>query len=144
VNLRTGAALLLFAAWTLSQYVLISSSPILIRPALAAMHMPAGTLIAWGGLVALPASLLLARPRWLGSVSSRAMLAALILAGAWGFVCYGLADNWSFNFGAQAGGFRGSVAAGRLFWWYSLGAWALPLLVAWGAATYRLFSALRR
>ena len=138
------AALLLFATWGLSQYVLISSSPVLIQPAFASLDMPAGTLIAWGGLLALPAALLLARPGWLGRWGTHLMRAALILATAWGFVCYGLADNWSFNFGAGADGFRGSEAAGRLFWWYSLGVWVLPLLIGWGAATCQLISAARR
>ena len=72
------------------------------------------------------------------------MQVVLILASVWGFVCYGLADNWSFNFGSAADGFRGSEAAGRLFWWYSVTVWALPLLVVSGAAAYRLFSRLRR
>ena len=134
----------MFAAWGVSQYLLISASPILIRPALVFLDMPAGTLIAWTGLVALPAAVLLARLQWLGRIGIRALLFALILAGAWGFVCYGLADNWSFNFGAAADGFRGSEAAGRLFWWYSLTAWALPLLIVSGAAAYRLFSRSRR
>ena len=55
------AAILLFAAWGFSQYLLISGSPILIEPVLATPGVPAGTLIAWSGLVALPAALLLAR-----------------------------------------------------------------------------------
>lgn len=108
------------------------------------MDMPAGTLIAWVGLVTLPAAALLARLQCLGRVGNRAMQVVLILAGAWGFVCYGLADNWSFNFGSAADGFRGSEAAGRLFWWYSLTVWALPLLIAWGAGAYRLLSGVRR
>ena len=138
------AAILLFAAWGFSQYLLISGSPILIEPVLATPGVPAGTLIAWSGLVALPAALLLTRPGWLGRVGMQTMQVALVLAGAWGFVCYGLADNWSFNFGSAADGFRGSEAAGRLFWWYSLTVWALPLLIAWGAGAYRLLSGVRR
>lgn len=144
MSLRNAAALLLFATWGLVQYVLISSSPVLTRSAFASLGMPAGTLIAWVGLVALPAAALLARLQCLGRVGIRALLFALILAVAWGFVCFGLADNWSFNFSAAADGFRGSEAAGRLFWWYSLTAWALPLVVLWGAAAYRLFSRSRR
>ncbi|MDJ0916342.1 MAG: hypothetical protein QNJ05_01175 [Woeseiaceae bacterium] len=99
-----------------------------------------GTLVTWGGLSALPAALVLAKPGWLNHAYAFCMRAALLLAVMWGLVSYLLADNWSFNFGANSEGFRGSSAAGRVFWFYSLLVLSAPLLIVVSAAVHRLLS----
>ena len=49
-------------------------------------------------------------------------------------------NGFPFNFGASSDGFRGGVAAGRVFWFYSLLVLLVPLPIAIGAAVHRLLS----
>jgi len=60
------------------------------------------------------------------------MFCLLLLSAAWGFVSYGLAGNWAFNFSNQSGSFRGSVAAGGVFRAYTVAVVAASLVVSAG------------
>lgn len=68
------------------------------------------------------------------------MIGLLLLCAAWGFVAYGLAGNWAFNFSNQSGSFRGSVAAGEIFWAYSKSIVGLAVLAPAVLMALALFS----
>jgi hypothetical protein len=121
-----------------SAWLLATASPLLLIELAPAPGLPLGTLVAWAGIVSLPVASFLGFQRYLDRDSrlSRAsrysMLCLLLLAAAWGFVSYGLAGNWAFNFSNQSGSFRGSVAAGGVFRAYTVAVVAASLFVSTG------------
>ena len=108
-----------------SAYLLATASPWLLVEPVRSWGLPLGTLVAWAGIVSLPLASFLGFHRLLNRktrparVARASMIGLLLLCAAWGFVAYGLAGNWAFNFSNQSGSFRGSVAAGEIFWAYS-------------------------
>ena len=68
------------------------------------------------------------------------MIGMLLLCAAWGFVSYGLAGNWAFNFSNRAGSFQGSVLAGEVFWAYTISIVAMTLLASAALIALTLFS----
>lgn len=67
------------------------------------------------------------------------MICLLMLCAAWGFVAYGLAGNWAFNFSTQTDSFQGSVVAGEIFWAYSKSIVAMTLLASAILFAFSLF-----
>lgn len=116
-------------------FLLATGSKWLEVPAVAAIGLPLGNLIAWIGLVALPTAVYFgigqASPHrgMLDCACRSILLLSLALAVAWEFVCYGLAGNWACNFPGSGDSFRGSNEAAMSFWIYSIVTVALPLLV---------------
>jgi len=117
-------------------YLLATASPWLLVEPFRSSGLPLGTLIAWAGIVSLPMASFLGFHRYLNRqirsarVSRSLMIVLLLLCAAWGFVAYGLAGNWAFNFSNQTGTFRGSSAAGEIFWAYSKSIVAMTLLAS--------------
>ena len=115
-------------------YLLISGSATLTRVAIESIGLPVGTLVAWGGIIALPTALYFGPARRLGPSAPLArscmflLKAALLLAGSWGLVAYGLAGNWAFTFSGRVPTFRGSEEASIVFWAYSAGVLLVALL----------------
>ena len=102
--------------------------------------LPAGTIITWAGIIALPVLIYLVIKRLHRPVSGafrffRAFILVIIaFAMSWGGVAYYLAGNWAFNFSGSVSTFRGSAAASPYFWNYTYFLLALPiafLLIYW-------------
>jgi len=117
-------------------YLLATVSPwLLVEPA-GLPGLPLGTLITWAGIVSLPMASLLGFHRFLNrdsrlaKISKSLMICLLVLSVSWGFVAYGLAGNWAFNFSNQTDAFQGSIAAGEIFWAYSKLIVAMTLLAS--------------
>ncbi len=68
------------------------------------------------------------------------MICVVLLCVGWGFVSYGLAGNWAFNFSNRADSFQGSVLAGEVFWAYTISIVAIPLLASAALIALTLFS----
>lgn len=119
-----------------SAYLLATASPWLLIEPTRLSGLPLGTLVAWAGIVSLPVASFLGFHRLLNRDSRPAkifrslMICLLLLCATWGFVAYGLAGNWSFNFSNQTDSFQGSVAAGEIFWAYSKSIVAMTLLAS--------------
>ena len=98
----------------------------LLMPAVEAINLPAGTLIAWAGLIALPAAIYLFTPQSdrqssrLNRLAINLLRSDLLLAGSWGLVAYGLSGSWAFTFSGNAPSFRGGDAASVAFWGYTV------------------------
>ncbi len=58
----------------------------------------------------------------------------------WGFVSYGLAGNWAFNFGIRDT-FVGSTIASVYFWYYTYTVIILPIVIL---IIYRLHAFLKK
>ena len=133
------AALLVFI---LALILLFTGSPLLELEILGDPYLPAGTLITWFGMIALPAAIYwgIKEMRQPGSQITRflsgLLKVLLILAILWAPICSLLAGNLAFNF-SEVQGFQGGQTAMRMFWWYSYG---LPveslllLLIYWSTS----------
>lgn len=115
-------------------FLLVSGSPVLLRPILAGSEFPCGTLIAWVGLASLPLSMLL-NIRPLREASSRiykvykmVLMGFTLLSLCWGIVSYLLAGNWMFSFG-DSEKFQGSPEAFFIFILYTAILVSLSLLI---------------
>ena len=134
-KMKKSTLLLLFSLLVLicSAYLLITGSPLLVKPLLHQPIVPMGTLITWMGIIALPYCILygisnLRQPTNRISKRYRTVLNVLImLAISWGLVSYFLADNWSFTFKQQSD-FRGSTRASPYFWHYTKIVVAAPIV----------------
>ena len=130
---RAGVAVALLIFIT-SVYLLVTSSPLLVLMAVEPIGLPMGNLTTWAGIVALPVASCVGFSAYLsgnttgGRVSGIIMRTLLVLAAAWGFVSFGLAGNWMFNFSASSDSFRGSALAGEIFWIYTISIVAITLL----------------
>ena len=108
-----------------SAWLLATGAPLLTRAAIASRGLPWGTLVAWGGLVALWLAVWLVYPprdeldEPTVKQLRRTIRWGLFYAVTWGFVGTWLATNWAFNFSGEIWTFRGSAAAGKLFWLYT-------------------------
>jgi len=127
-------------------YLLATASPWLLFESARLPGLPLGTLIAWAGIVSLPIASFLGFHRFLNRatrparVSRSLIIFFLLLCASWGFVAYGLAGNWAFNFSNLTGSFRGSVAAGQIFWAYSKSIFAITLLASAALFALSLFT----
>ena len=119
-----------------SCYLLLTGSPLLLATAIERIGLPLGNVIVWAGMVSLPVATYLGfrscleRETPLRRALRFVARALLVLGAAWGFVSYGLAGNWAYNFSVRAGGFQGSETAALIFWGYSFAVVALTLLLA--------------
>jgi len=135
---RKSMVALALGVFACSAWLLATASPLLLVELAPAPGLPLGTLVAWAGIVSLPVASFLGFQRHLGResrlsrVSRYSMFCLLLLSAAWGFVSYGLAGNWAFNFSNQSGSFRGSVAAGGVFRAYTVAVVAASLFVSAG------------
>ncbi|MGD8347544.1 MAG: hypothetical protein PVI83_09880 [Lysobacterales bacterium] len=133
---RRFAVILTLGVFGCSVYLLATASPWLLAESARWPGFPLGTLIAWAGIVSLPMASFLGFHRFLNRetrlsrISRSLMTILLFLCAAWGFVAYGLAANWAFNFSNTTNSFRGNVAAGEIFWAYSQSIVALTLLAS--------------
>ena len=107
-----------------------------ILPQPGPFGIPYGNLMAWTGLITLPAVQLLglyhkenreADPR-IGIFQTGAW-ASLLLSALWGPMGYGLSGNWSFSFSRHATAFVGSPEAAEFFRYLSIATGVLPLLI---------------
>jgi hypothetical protein len=115
-------------------FLLATGSELLVVPFLGLEHVPWGTPITWAGLVSLSGLVYQAVPalrkpenRFV-NVLSILLKITLVLAILWGFVCFGLAGNWSYSFSEKAT-FQGGQTAMMLFWYFSGALAVLPILV---------------
>jgi hypothetical protein len=129
-----------------SAYLLATASPLLLVESARFPGLPMGSLITWAGIASLPIALFLGfdqvlrqRSR-LARVFRSVMTGLLLLSAGWGFVSYGLAGNWAFNFSNQTDSFQGSEAAGKFFWAYSISIVTMTLLVSAVLCAFVLFS----
>jgi hypothetical protein len=106
--------------------------------------LPAGTIITWLGLMAVPSMLyfgikefrnpstpFLRSLRW-------ALTADLLMAILWIPISYALAGNLAFNFGHAKTG-QGSVEAGELFWMFTYSIPLLAISITIVYAGYRMY-----
>jgi hypothetical protein len=105
--------LLLFLA---SLLLILSGSPILVKPLMSEFEIPMGTLISWLCIAMLPLSIIMGI-RLIRKPTSkvyrfykRVFLFFFLLGGSWGLLSYYLAGNWAFTF-SDTGVFRGSEKA---------------------------------
>jgi hypothetical protein len=146
-NLLAFMAILVFAG---SVYLLATGSPVLLLEAFGLSELPLGTLITWAGFVSLPVATILAFHQFLSQESrlskaaNSVMMVMLTLCGSWGFVGFGLAGNWAFNFSNRSDSFQGSVSAARAFWIYSVSTVAITLVTSIAILTFELFSNRRK
>jgi hypothetical protein len=142
---RKSLLLVALAIFACSAYLLTTASPLLLVEPARFPGLPLGTLITWAGILSLPCASYLAFHRFLGRKTrlarvSKALMRGLLLLGAgWGFLSYGLAGNWRFNFSGQADSFRGGVAAGEIFWAYTISIVVITLLMSVAISVFSLF-----
>ena len=119
-----------------SVYLLATASPWLLAESARLPGLPFGTLVTWMGIVSLPIASfsgfreLLSRDTRVARVFRSLMICLLLLCAGWGFVSFGLAGNWAFNFSNGADSFQGSVLAGEIFWAYTVSIVAMTLLAS--------------
>ena len=114
--------------------LLLFGHPVLSQP--GPFGVPAGNIITWGALIALPLAQLLglynkgkrdSDPRigifYIGALGS------LALSALWGVLSYGLAGNWNFNFHSGAESFVGSPEAAEFFFYLTAVTAILPFLI---------------
>ncbi|MCB0554951.1 MAG: hypothetical protein KDD02_15480 [Phaeodactylibacter sp.] len=117
----------------LCAFFLVTGSPLLEKPILREPLFPAGAIIAWVGILALPASIYFGieniyTPRTKPHRAYNLILKILtVLALLWGLVCFALADNWNFSFKNQEP-FRGSTRASVYFWYFNAMVVLVPLV----------------
>jgi hypothetical protein len=143
MNARLAVMLVALVVLLASAALLVTGSPILMWQLPGFAPWPAGTLIAWAGLVSFPLAVYtglgdLHPPKRLSEwVTARALKMLLVLALAWGPISYWLAGNFRFNFGNNDG-FRGSETAFFVFLYYSLALVLLPAAVLLFHAVFKL------
>jgi len=117
-----------------SLLMIINSSWLLTHPIFFYKEMPLGTLTTWAGLISMPCILYYGIPAFhpprseFTNVFRLINLFIILAAISWGTLSYYLAGNWSFSFGSNIEGFRGSVAAYDVFVLFTLMIVALPIV----------------
>lgn len=130
-------------------FLLTARPDILALPLLNNPAIPAGTLISWTGLVALPLSALSGIKKIWKPVTAVekgfriALILCIVMSLAWGVAGYVLADNWSYVFTNQEE-FRGSDRAAILFFRYTLTVVIIPLISLLVYSLYCISSRVRR
>ncbi len=112
--------------------LLFIGSDILLYPLLEKPYLPFGHILTALGYVALPCIFFFGRKRFYQPVSKRDRVFSwlfkflIVLSALWIPISYFLAGNLSNSFG-NSDSFRGSQAAGEVFWAFSYSLAALPL-----------------
>lgn len=123
--------------------LLLSNAALLYKPLLREPYFPAGTLVAWAGIISLPTSIYFGLKRiWRpGSRISRAfssLLKSIIaLCWLWGPTGYLLGGSFSFVF-EDEDRFPGGVLAAEVFWIFTFLVVLLPLVFLLTYLLYRL------
>lgn len=132
---RLTTLLVLIGISVVSAVLLLSGSSLLIHPLLRDPFIPAGSVITWTGLItwAFCFRLILlerfsdnGRQREIRKLSLIFTLPAL----CWGLLSYGLAGNWHYTFTSMSAGFRGSVEAGKIFWYMTYLTIGAPAIIS--------------
>lgn len=137
------ASLLILIA---ASYLLITGSPLLVRPIVSGSKIPMGTFITGLGFLSLPSAIYLGTKRFHPPVTSMHQNFALlfkiliVLALLWIPVSYLLAGNLSFTFSEKAT-FQGGQTAMKIFWYNSGGLVVLPIIL-W--MVYGVFSVFKK
>ncbi len=122
--------LLLFLACLL---LILTGSPLLVKPVMNELEIPFGTLISWVGIAMLPLSVimgirLIRKPTSLAyRFYKRVFICLFLFSAAWGLISYYLAGNWAFTY-SDTGVFRGSEKAFQLIVKYTFTLISLNLL----------------
>lgn len=133
------SVLLLMAAGTL----LLTNAALLYEPLLREPFFPAGTLVAWAGIIALPTSIYfgLKRIRRPGSRISRTFSSLLkfiiVLCWLWGPIGYLFSGSFSFVF-EDENSFPGGILTAEYFWIFTFFVVLLPLIFLVTYLLYRL------
>jgi len=121
MSVRTLGLVLSLVVFCAASFLLVTASPVLLQPVSDPLGMPWGTLIAWFGLLSLPALVYFLFPGLLKAttplqrVLKGLWMVSLILAVAWPLASFYLAGNWSYSFKPQEE-FRGSTRASVYYW----------------------------
>ena len=108
-----------------SAFLLISGSPLLVKPLTENSSIPMGTFITWFGMIALPLSIYLGINKLQQAANKRDQYFALlfkvliVLAVLWVPISYALAGNLSFTFSEKAT-FQGGQSAMKIFWSFNI------------------------
>jgi hypothetical protein len=115
--------------------LLISGHPVLLYALMEDPYLPAGNILTWAGIIALPTSIFLGIRRLqnpetrLDIVFSKIIIFLIFVAILWAPVSFLLAGNLSNSFSEKAT-FQGGQEAMRLFWSFSYFSVGAPL-VCW-------------
>ncbi|NNK88592.1 MAG: hypothetical protein HKO90_09940 [Flavobacteriaceae bacterium] len=118
-----------------SGVILLTGSSLLTYELINKPRVPAGTLISWLGLIALPSSFFygitrIRRPqKRFDSIINNGFKGLICLGLLWGLICFVLANNWTNSFSSKVDGFRGSVRAGEVFWMFNYVLVAMPFVL---------------
>ncbi|MBV6655700.1 MAG: hypothetical protein KI786_18160 [Mameliella sp.] len=95
-----------------------------------------GVIIAWGALIAAPLAQLIGLFRLSNQVEDTRIMVfkmaawlSIALSSVWGAFGYGLSGNWMFHFPNNAGSFIGSIYAWQIFYYLTIAAALLPILI---------------
>ncbi len=137
MSTRTLGLIVSLVVFCAASYLLVTGSPLLVRPVSDAHGMPWGTLIAWFGLLSLPSLVyylfpgLMHATTTLQRILKGLWLLSLFLALVYPVASFYLAGNWAFSFRAQEE-FRGSSRASVYYWNLVKTTALLPLGVFFG------------
>jgi hypothetical protein len=121
MSVRTLGLIVSMVVFCAASYLLVTANPILFQLVSDSLGMPWGTLIAWFGLLSLPALVYFLFPGLMNAttpiqrVLKGLWLLSLILAVVYPLAGFYLAGNWSYSFKSQAE-FRGSSRASVYYW----------------------------
>lgn len=114
--------------------LLISGSPLLVKPLVSDPYIPLGTPITWLGIISLPLSFYLCIEKLRNPIDpitkylSVILKFFLVLAVLWTPICYMLSGNFSNSFTEKAE-FQGGQTAMKWFWRYTYSMVLGPLLI---------------
>lgn len=114
--------------------LILTGSPILLKPLMNDLDFPIGTLISWVGIAMLPLSIimgvrLIRKPTSLAyRFYKRVYIFFFLLSAAWGLISYYLVGNWAFTY-SDTGVFRGSEKAFQLIVTFTFTLISLNLLL---------------
>ncbi|NBD95830.1 MAG: hypothetical protein GVY11_05060 [Gammaproteobacteria bacterium] len=134
MNLRSLVTVVSAAVVLVSSFLLFTGSDLLGLPVMGIDTFPAGTLIAWAGLVSLPLAIYSAPgalhppARTLDRLMAALMKTLIVLAVAWLPLSYALSGNLAFTFESDIG-FQGSPSALFLFFYVTMSLVMAPILV---------------
>ncbi len=121
MSVRILGLIVSLVVFCVASYLLVTAHPVLVQLASDSLGMPWGTLIAWFGLLSLPALVYFLFPGLMNPTTTvlrilkGLWLLSLILALIYPLAGFYLAGNWSYSFRSQAE-FRGSTRASVYYW----------------------------
>lgn len=113
--------------------LIVTESPILVKPLMNELEFPVGTLISWLCIALLPISIIMSirlirRPTSKAyRFYKRVYIVFFLLGASWGLFSYYLLGNWAFTY-SNTGVFRGSEEAFHLIATYTFTLISLTLL----------------